>query len=268
MDTSTFRIGTTDEGWQRALRLEEVWGTVVILEVRGESLLPDVENELAEAAKFLHQVDDWFSTYRIDTPISALRMGFAELSQMPEVIQQVLEQCAEIRDLTGGAFDPWAVPGGVDPSGYVKGWAADVVADRLVKQGFENVSINAAGDLSCRGLQAPDQPWVVGIRNPFDDQAIIGSAEVFNTSMATSGAYERGKHIVNPFTNDRKLNLVSASVIGPDGGLADALATALLIVGLDGVQWFKEFPGWSGFLIDADTVHTFGPAFAGLDASL
>jgi thiamine biosynthesis lipoprotein len=160
------------------------------------------------------------------------------------------------------------VPGGVDPSGYVKGWAADVVADRLVKQGFENVSINAAGDLSCRGLQEPDQPWVVGIRSPFDDQAIIGSSEVFNTSMATSGEYERGKHIFNPFTNDRKLNLVSASVIGPDGGLADALATALLIVGLDGVQWFKEFPGWSGFLIDPDTVHTFGPAFAGLDASL
>lgn len=264
MNTSSFRAGITDEGWQRALHLEEVWGTVVILEVRGESLPTDIENELAEAAKFLHQVDDWFSTYRIDTPISALRMGFAEVSQMPEVIQQVLEQCAEIRDLTGGAFDPWAVPGGVDPSGYVKGWAADVVADRLVERGFANVAINAAGDLSCRGMQAPNQKWIVGIRHPFDDQEIIGSAELFNTSMATSGEYERGKHIVNPFTKDRNLNLVSASVVGPDGGLADGLATALLIVGLDGLQWFQEFPDWSGFLVDADTVHKFGPAFAGL----
>ncbi len=268
MSTSTFQTGTTNEGWRRAVHLEEVWGTVVILEVRGESLSVDVQSELAEVAKFLHQVDDWFSTYRIDTPISALRMGFADMAQMPEVIQKVLEQCNEIRELTGGAFDPWAVPGGVDPSGYVKGWAADVVADMLVERGFDNVSINAAGDLSCRGLQGPDQAWVIGIRHPLDDQAIIGSAELSNTSMATSGEYERGKHIVNPFTKDRQLNLVSATVVGPDGGLADALATALLIVGLDGVQWFQEFPDWSGFLVDVQTVHTFGPAFANLDAAI
>jgi len=268
MGTSTFRIGLTDEGWQRAVHLEEVWGTVVIMEVRGDVLGENVEADLAQAAKFLHQVDDWFSTYRIDTPISALRMGFAELGQMPEVIQQVLEQCAEIRDLTGGAFDPWAVPGGVDPSGYVKGWAADVVADRLVELGFQNVSINAAGDLSCRGMQAPNQTWIVGIRHPFDNQALVGTTELLNTAMATSGEYERGKHIINPFTKDRQLSLVSASVVGPDGGLADALATALLIVGLDGVAWFQEFPDWSGFLVDSETVHTFGPAFAKADSAL
>jgi len=268
MSNSSFHTGLTDEGWQRAVHLEDVWGTVVILEVRSKELASDVENALADAAKFLHQVDDWFSTYRIDTPISALRMGFADVNQMPEVIQRVLEQCAQIRDLTGGAFDPWAVPGGVDPSGYVKGWAADVVADLLVGRGFENVSINAAGDLSCRGLQAPDQAWVVGIRHPFDDQAIIGSTVLLNTSMATSGEYERGKHIINPFTQDRHLNLASATVVGPDGGLADALATALLIVGLDGVQWFQEFPDWSGFLVDSETIHTFGPAFMNLGAEL
>ena len=170
--------------------------------------------------------------------------------------------------MTGGAFDPWAVPGGVDPSGLVKGWAADVIADLLVAKGFANVSINAAGDLSCRGLQAPNQPWVIGIRNPFEDQAIIGTTELINSSMATSGEYERGKHIINPFTNDRKLNLVSASVIGVDGGLADALATALLVVGLDGVKWFAELPGWSGFLVDTETVHTFGPAFAHQEGQL
>jgi len=268
MSNSSFHAGLTSESWQRAVRLEEVWGTVVVLEVRSKELPPDAENALTEAAKFLHQVDDWFSTYRIDTPISALRMGFADLNQMPEVIQQVLEQCSQIRDLTGGAFDPWAVPGGVDPSGYVKGWAADVVADLLVERGFENVSINAAGDLSCRGLQAPDQAWVVGIRHPFEDQEIISSAELLNTSMATSGEYERGKHIINPFTKDRNLHLVSATVVGPDGGLADALATALLVVGIAGVHWFQEFPDWSGFLVDAETIHSFGPAFLRLDANL
>jgi len=261
VSTSTFRQGVTDEGWQRAVHFEEVWGTVVVLEVRAEHLDVATESTLAEAAQFLHQVDDWFSTYRIDTPISALRMGFAQVSQMPVLVQQVLEQCEVIKKLTGGAFDPWAVPGGVDPSGYVKGWAADVVADLLVERGFANVSINAAGDLSCRGLQSPEQPWVIGIRNPDDANSVIGTAQLLNTAMATSGEYERGKHIINPFTQSREMKLRSATVVGPDGGLADAFATALLIVGLDGVAWFAEFPDWSGFLVHGDQVHSFGPAF-------
>lgn len=256
-----FRLGKTSDGWQKAIHLEEVWGTVVVLEAHAENFEIDIESLFSQAAKFLHEVDDWFSTYRVDTPISALRMGFAELGQMPPVVQQVLKQCETIKELTDGAFDPWAVPGGVDPSGYVKGWAADVAADFLVEQGVANVCINAAGDISCRGVQDHEQQWVIGIQNPFDANSIIGTVELSDCAMATSGEYERGKHIINPRSGLRELALKSATVIGPDGGLADALATAILIEGLDGIKWLEQFGELSALLVDEQQVYTYGPAF-------
>lgn len=256
-----FRIGTTPAGWQKAIHLEEVWGTVVVLEAHAESFELDIKSTFSQAAKFLHEVDDWFSTYRVDTPISALRMGFADLAQMPSVVHEVLKQCEIVKELTEGAFDPWAVPGGVDPSGYVKGWAADVIADFLVEQGATNVCINAAGDLSCRGIQDLGQQWVIGIQNPFDSNSILGTVELSDCAMATSGEYERGKHIINPKTGSRDLALSSVSVVGPDGGLVDALATAILIEGPDGIRWLEQFSELSALLVDEQQVYTYGPAF-------
>jgi FAD:protein FMN transferase len=249
-------------GWTRAVHIEEVWGTVVTFEVRDEVLAPDVDEAFAEAVQFLHQVDRWFSTYKLQTPISAYRMGFATLEQLPDVISEVLDTCKYIKELTEGRFDPWAVKGGVDPSGYVKGWAADIAADMLVARGFFNVSVNAAGDVTCRGEQSPDQPWVIGIRHPVDPMAIVATTEVSNGAIATSGEYERGHHIINPLTGRNEVALSSATVVGPDGGIADALATALLIEGPAGVRWFAGLPGWSGYLIEQETAHFFGPAFS------
>lgn len=255
--------GKTPGGWDKAVHLEEVWGTVVVFDIRAEELdFEQAQAAVDEAVAFLHQVDRWFSTYKIETPISALRMGFADLSQMPAVVREVLDRCAQLRELTEGTFDPWAVPGGVDPSGFVKGWAADVAADLLVARGHFNVSVNAAGDIACRGFQDEAQPWLIGIRHPYDETAVAHAVPVLNQAIATSGEYERGHHIVNPFTGSREMALTSATVIGPDAGMADALATALLIAGTGGVRFFAGLPDWSGYLIEGESVHYFGPAFA------
>ncbi len=249
------------EGWVRETHQEEVWGTVVTFDVRDDELDEGASEAIEASCRFLHDVDAWFSTYRMDTPITALRMGLSGLGEMPPVVQQVLSACEAVRDLTEGAFDPWKVPGGVDPSGYVKGWAADVAADMIVSQGYLNVSVNAAGDVSCRGYQSPDQPWVVGIRHPVDPMAVVAATAVFEAAIATSGEYERGRHIIDPRVMRREVQLSSATVVGPDGGVADAMATALLIEGLDGVRWFGALPGWSAYLIEGETAHFFGPAF-------
>jgi len=248
-------------GWTRKVHREDVWGTVVTFEIRDEEIDPSVDEAIAEAVEFCHQVDRWFSTYKLESPISALRMGFATLDQMPDVVRTVLSQCEMLRDLTDGVFDPWKVKGGVDPSGYVKGWAADIATDMIVARGFFNVSTNAAGDVTCRGFQSPDQPWVVGVRHPDDPMAVVAVTEVLNGAIATSGEYERGHHILNPRTNKYEVALTSATIVGPDGGIADALATALLIEGADGIRWFSQLPGWSAYLIDGDQANYFGPAF-------
>ncbi len=253
--------------WDRVVHIEHVWGTVVTFDVRGPgrgdpATFPKGAQEAVDkAVRFLHDVDAWFSTYRVDTPITALRNGLLELDDMPKVVRSVLDSCRWLRHLTGGVFDPWAARGGVDPSGYVKGWAADIAAQLVVDDGYDNVCVNAAGDVSCRGMQAPGEPWVVGIRHPRHSNQIIRTVSALDDAVATSGLYERGAHVVDPRSGRYQVTLDSATVVGPDCGIADALATALLIAGPDGRHWFADLEGWSALLVLGDQASYFGPAF-------
>jgi thiamine biosynthesis lipoprotein len=163
--------------------------------------------------------------------------------------------CAIARDLTDGAFDPWAVAGGFDPSGYVKGWAADRVAQILMKAGCEHIQVNAAGDLTLRGginEKGAVGPWKIGVVNPDNRQEVLRIFEINDGAIATSGTYERGAHIFDPATGTIAIGAKSATVLGPDGGLTDALATALMVAGEDGAVWFgqPELAEYSAWVID------------------
>ncbi|MFN8167408.1 MAG: FAD:protein FMN transferase [Candidatus Nanopelagicales bacterium] len=251
-------------GWERRTHEEPVWGTVVTFDVRAERFPDDYDEILARATSYLHQVDGWFSTYRADTPITMLRNGLAPGFMMPREVTEVLEACRYAKRLTRGAFDPWAVRGGVDPSGYVKGWAAAQVADLLVRAGLTNVCVDCAGDIACRGEQAPGEPWAIGILNPYDTQQVVEVVRIGDGAIATSGLYERGRHIDNPRDGSTDVHYDQATIVGPDGGLADALATAALIEGPGCAAWFAGMPEWSVYLVKDGTASYFGPAFAHL----
>ena len=163
--------------------------------------------------------------------------------------------CAVARELTDGAFDPWAVPGGFDPSGYVKGWAADKCADIAQEHGAQHVQVNCAGDLALRGGfndAGVIKPWSIGISNPDNTQEVVHVVEIFDGAIATSGDYERGAHIHDPYTGMIAIGARSASVIGPDAGLCDALATALMVAGKDGAKWFglPELAQYSAWVVN------------------
>jgi thiamine biosynthesis lipoprotein len=247
--------------WQSRMHVEHVWGTVVTFDLRGETLPADVDEILGDAVAYLHQVDAWFSTYRADTPVTMLRNGLIELYRVPQVVRDVLDACAQVKARTHGAFDPWAVPGGVDPSGYVKGWAAGQVADQMLRRGVPNVCVNAAGDIACHGEQRPGEPWAIGILNPYDTQQVIEVVHVAEGAIATSGLYERGNHIRNPRTGSTEVFYDSATIVGPDAGMADALATAALLEGPGCAAWFADLPGWSVYLVKDHEAQFFGPAF-------
>jgi thiamine biosynthesis lipoprotein len=259
MDTTVTLAGPGP--WQRRTHAEHVWGTVVTFDVRAPELGPEVDSILEGAVGFLHQVDAWFSTYRADSPITMLRNGLIPLSRTPSVVQQVLGACQYAKELTRGAFDPWAVTGGVDPSGYVKGWAAGQVADQLVAAGIPNVAVNAAGDIACRGQQSPGELWAIGVLNPLNTQEVVQVVQVGDGAIATSGLYERGAHITNPRTRTAEVWYDSATIVGPDAGLADALATAALVEGPGAAAWFAGLPDWSVYLIKDGQASFFGPAF-------
>ena len=112
-----------------------------------------------------------------------------------------------------------------------------------------------------RGIKAEGEPWAIGIINPYDTQQIVEVVHIRDGAIATSGLYERGNHIANPRTGSREVHYDSATIVGPDAGLADALATAALVEGPGAAAWFTHLPDWSVYLIKDGQVSFFGPAF-------
>jgi FAD:protein FMN transferase len=249
-------------------RFVETWGTVIVVQVASNGLsMVELGSAVDKAEEFFHKVDENFSTYKSDSEVSQIRRGELEVTDASDDVKQVWRLSEHARELTLGAFDPWTVDGGFDPSGLVKGWAADVAAKMLVDDGVENVLINAAGDLVLRGVQISEggevNPWSVGISSPDDVNQIVKTFDVFDGSVATSGDYEKGAHIVDPHTGLIAIGARSASVVGPDGALCDALATALMVDGRDAQRWMgrPELAEYSFWVINRDdeTAWSYGP---------
>jgi len=241
----------------------EVWGTVVFIDVTSEI---DIEPAIAKVKQYVHEVDQLFSTYKESSVISQLRRGEIEIGQCPPEVIEVWNLCALVKELTEGAFDPWAINGGFDPSGLVKGWAADQCAEILLAAGANHVQVNAAGDLALRGGFTPEQPWSIGVVNPDNRLEVLQTFEIIDGAIATSGTYERGAHIYDPHTGMIAIGAKSATVIGPNGAIVDALATALMVSGRDGGVWFTtpELSEYSAWVIDRheNVAWSIGPATA------
>jgi thiamine biosynthesis lipoprotein len=158
-------------------------------------------------------------------------------------VAEVLRRCDELRERTGGFFDPRA-SGRLDPSALVKGWAIQVAADRLQTEGFANFCLSAGGDVLTRGRPEPDQVWRIGVQHPLDRSALAAVIPAAELAVATSGTYERGEHITDPHTGEPPRGLLSVTVCGPDLGVADALSTAVFAMGPGGAEWTAS-PAWT-----------------------
>ena len=239
----------------------EVWGTVLYIDVTS---VVNIEPVITKVNQYVQHVDEVFSTYKASSAISRLRRGEITIDECEPDVIEVWNLCAYVKDLTDGAFDPWAVAGGFDPSGLVKGWAADKCAQILQAAGAEHIQVNAAGDLSLRGGFTPDKPWTIGVVNPDNRLEILQTFEIQDGAIATSGNYERGAHISDPHTGMIAIGAKSATVLGPNGAIADALATALMVDGRDGSVWFtsEELSEYSAWVIDRheNVAWSIGPA--------
>ena len=238
-------------------RQVESWGTVILFELSSQHVSADkLIQAFSEAEKFIYHVDEVFSTYKENSIISQLKREEIEISSCSNEVQEVWGLCKKTMELTDGAFNPWLK--GFDPSGLVKGWAAQKCGEIFEKYGVENSLVNAAGDLALRGgllTGGEVTPWEIGIRNPEIKDEIVESFKINTGAIATSGSYEKGAHIYDPFTNLIAIGARSVTVIGPDAAIADALATALMVSGKDGVNWFSEpeLKSYSVFVIDRNS---------------
>jgi thiamine biosynthesis lipoprotein len=220
-------------------RVIHIWDTVVSIEVRAVPTHVDVTKALDKVHDLLLHVDRTFSVFRPDSLVSALRRGERDEAQIlwdphgddERDVADVLTACRRARIVSCGAFDPWSVPGGFDPSGLVKGWAAGRALRLLHDHGIDHAMVNAGGDIAVAGGAAPGIPWRIGVRDPLDAQAVLAVVELYDGSVATSGRYERGDHLHRSGPFREVSEPLSASVVGPDPALADAFATALAVAG-------------------------------------
>lgn len=249
----------------RIRHVEHVWGTAITINISvsksGEGAALEA---IDECVRFFAMVEETFSTYKPHTEVSLYRNSLRRPGQQSPAFNEVMAACVDLRTRSKGAFDPWSVPGGYEPAGYVKGWAAGRASEILRDGGFPNNLVNAGGDVCAHGNEVPGSGagWPVGIVNPYSKKEIIEVVTLHGMSMATSGRYERGDHVIDPATGAPTTRVDSATVIGPDCGSADALASAAMVDGQASMVWFVELGSeWSLHLVVGGEVRTYGAAF-------
>jgi thiamine biosynthesis lipoprotein len=220
--------------------------------------VPGRSYDLTRAFAWLHEADARFSPFRADSEVCRADRG--ELTSYSHELTEVLALCAEYERRSGGAFTPRLRGRPLDPSGVVKGWAVQRMADLLVSDGVSDFCVNAGGDVVTRGEPEPGRPWRVGVRHPEIADRMCVVFALRDGAVATSGHYERGRHILDGRTGLAARGLLSLTVLADDLTTADATATAAFAQGADGVEWAAAQPGCLVYAVAEDHTVRRSPA--------
>jgi thiamine biosynthesis lipoprotein len=221
-------------------RVEHVMGMPIVVAVRGAAPRGVVD----EVYAWFRWVDAVFSTYKHGSEVSRIDRGELEPADAHPLVGEVFERCEKLRDETRGYFDARAASElDFDPTGLVKGWSVDRAAEILVRAGVDDYAVSAGGDMRVGG-----GTWRVGIQHPRERGAVARVFEARNLAVATSGAYARGRHVIDPHTGRAPSGLLSVTVTGPDLATADAYATAAFAMGAE------RAPGWTARLTGYDAL--------------
>ena len=139
----------------------------------------------------------------------------------------------------------------IDLGAIAKGYAVDCAVKKIKEKGIKSCLINAGGQIFCLGDKF-GKPWHIAVQNPRDKNDILTYLDLKDKAVATSGDYEqyffkdnhRYCHIFNPKTGyPVEPDLISVTVVAADGLTADALATAIFVLGKEkGEVLAKKFP--------------------------
>ena len=192
----------------------------------------------ADIEQTLQHIDRIASNWRSDSELSHLNKNAdkARVQLSPE-LRELLQLSEELMTFTNGAFNVTYDGHNIDLSAIAKGYAVDQICSLLhEKHQLSDFLVEIGGEIKTQGAKATGEPWAIGIHVPHGQTLRV---ELTDTSIASSGTYFKGKHIKNP-TNQQPTanNLISCSVIHPSNTTADALATALMVMGKGkGLSW-------------------------------
>ena len=281
-------------------RTRILMGTVVEIKVRNENEEKSIK-AIEEAFKEIKRIDDLFSTYNPDSPISKINNTRDTLITVDPEIYELMVICDSIRQLTAGAFDvslnnlltTWGFDGddpkvpekveiktaliksgwgnislmrnnkfnlssnvGLNFGAITKGYAVERAIKILKRNSITNALVNAGGE-----IKTIDNDWIIGIQHPRIPNQIIEKIKPNKFSVATSGDYEKyfeieGKryhHILNPETGYPADSLISVTILHKDCTMADALATAVFVLGpVKGLNFVEGSPDTEVMMINTE----------------
>jgi FAD:protein FMN transferase len=243
-------------------RIEEIMGMPITIDVRDRAIGNEIDAAFAE----LRRIDAVFSPFAPDSAVSRINAGRLRIDDASREVQDVLARCDEYERLTDGFFSAWRGPL-LDPSGYVKGWAIARACAILDAHGHRAYFVDAGGDVRTRGCSDDGEPWRIGIRHPVERGSVVRVLLGRDLAVATSGTYEKGRHIYDPHTGAPADELVSLTVVGPSIVEADVQATAAFAMGAGAIDHLEGLPGYEAYAIGSDLRATWTSGFDALCAA-
>ncbi len=146
-----------------------------------------------------------------------------------------------------------------------KGYVADEIVAILESHDISTAIIDLGGNVHAHGPKADGTDWMIGIRDPIENEGLCAAVAVADKAVVTSGGYERFFqvddqrywHIINPHTGYPVNNgILSTTIIADDGMYADALSTALFAMGVDrAIAFYQEHKDFDFILITDSTMY-------------
>jgi thiamine biosynthesis lipoprotein len=158
----------------------------------------------------------------------------------------------------------------IDLGAIGKGYAVDRALAVLAGAGVKNALVNAGGDLAVLGRPAAGKAWRVGLQHPRKPESLIAAFDAEDIAVATSGDYQRYyihggvryHHILDPVTGMPSMGLPSATIVTANTADADALATAVFVLGRKkGLELIESLENVEGMVVDASGAVAFSTGF-------
>jgi thiamine biosynthesis lipoprotein len=158
----------------------------------------------------------------------------------------------------------------INLGGIAKGYSVESVITLLREAGVQYALATAGGDTRLLGDRR-GKPWIVGVRDPDDESGLVTRLGLVDEAVSTSGDYERFfiedgvryHHILDPGTGRSASDVRSATIVGPDATMTDALSTSVFVLGPEkGIELIESLEGYEAIVVDTERGVRFS---AGLD---